>query len=242
MKTFLLIFLSAFCCTAQPISNAAREYKVLNGLVGWWKFDDVYLGATTCPDRSGSGNTLTLENSPAPSAGKVGQSLSFNAGSTVNQYANVNNQLIGTNTVTVTAWINPSGWGEGSWGCICSSSEGDAVEFGLYITASYGSTVNTVIVDSDNATPSILNAPSDSIVLNQWQFVCVVRNSDGTGSIYINGTLVASGATSPTAASTSFDIGNRTSDMAYAFQGKIDDVRVYNRALSPFEIHALAGQ
>ena len=242
MKTFLLIFLSAFCCTAQPISNAAREYKVLNGLVGWWKFDDVYLGATTCPDRSGSGNTLTLENSPAPSAGKVGQSLSFNAGSTVNQYAVVNNQLIGTNTVTVTAWINPSGWGEGGWGCICSSSDSYAVEFGLYIIASYGGTVNTVIVDSDNATPSILNAPSDSIVLNQWQFVCVVRNSDGTGSIYINGTLVASGATSPTAASTSFDIGNRTSDMAYAFQGKIDDVRVYNRALSPFEIHALAGQ
>ena len=86
-----------------------------------------------------------------------------------------------------------------------------------------------------------MNCLASSIVLNQWQFVCVVRNSDGTGSIYINGTLVASGATGSTAASTSFDIGNRT-DLTYAFQGKIDDVRVYNRALSPFEIHALAGQ
>ena len=242
MKTFLLIFLSAFCCTAQPISNAAREYKVLNGLVGWWKFDDVYLGATTCPDRSGSGNTLTLTNSPAPSAGKVGQSLSFNAGSTVNQYANVNNQLIGTNTVTVTAWINPSGWGEGGVGIICASIDSGLTEFGLFIASSVAGAVNTVYVCSNDTFSPVLNAPNNSIVLNQWQFVCVVRNSDGTGSIYINGTLVASGATSPTAASTSFDIGNRTSDLAYAFQGKIDDVRVYNRALSPFEIHALAGQ
>jgi hypothetical protein len=242
MKTFLLIFLSAFCCTAQPISNAAREYKVLDGLVGWWKFDDVYLGATTCPDRSGSGNTLTLENSPATSAGKVGQSLSFNAGSTLNQYANVNNQLIGTGTVTVTAWINPSGWGESGRGYICASIDSGLVEFGLFISSSYGGAFNTVYVFSDNASSSVLNAPNNSIVLNQWQFVCVIRNSDGTGSIYINGALVASGATSPTAASTSFDIGNRTSDMARAFQGQIDDVRVYNRALSPFEIHALAGQ
>ena len=239
MKTFLLIFLSAFCCTAQPISNAAREYKVLNGLVGWWKCDDVYLGATTCPDRSGSGNTLTLTNSPAPSAGKVGQSLSFNAGS--NQYAAVNNQLIGTNTVTVTAWINPSGWGQSGIGCICTSAEATTVEFGFIIASSFNGAVNTVYVCSDNASTYILNAPNNSIVLNQWQFVCVVRNSDGTGSIYINGTLVASGATSPTAASTSFCIGNRT-DLTYAFQGKIDDVRVYNRALSPFEINALAGQ
>jgi hypothetical protein len=47
----------------------------LNGLVGWWKFDEG--SGTVAYDSSGNGNDGNLTNGPTWTTGKIGGALSF---------------------------------------------------------------------------------------------------------------------------------------------------------------------
>jgi hypothetical protein len=65
---------------------------------------------------------------------------------------------------------------------------------------------------------------------NQWHHIVVV-NSAGAVTFYLNGTPDGT-ATGGMA----FDVGSIGSGFGGYFAGKIDDVRVYNRALSATEV------
>ena len=72
-----------------------------------------------------------------------------------------------------------------------------------------------------------------------WTHVAVVL-SGTTATTYINGTLDSSGTVAvPTSSSVNPTIG-ASQERAYGWNGGIDDVLVYNRALSPVEISELA--
>jgi hypothetical protein len=86
-------------------------------------------------------------------------------------------------------------------------------------------------------------APSAS-----WQHVAAVLNgTNGFMNLYTNGTLAAVGV-APSALLTSaqeVSIGNRepgNSGYGDAFNGLLDDVRVYNRALTSADVNALYQQ
>ena len=66
---------------------------------------------------------------------------------------------------------------------------------------------------------------------------------DGTTHrLYIDGTLRGSATTAPqTATPTKLEIGRWTGGNEW-LRGKLDDIRLYARALSPSEVTALAGQ
>ena len=51
---------------------------ILNGLVGWWKFDET--NGTVAYDSSGNGNDGNLTNGPTWVGGKIGGALSFDGG------------------------------------------------------------------------------------------------------------------------------------------------------------------
>jgi hypothetical protein len=75
-----------------------------SNLVGWWKLDEGS-GISTA-DSSGDGNTGTLQNSPAWTAGISGNALAFSGS---NQYVSLtdsaNLRLGGTNILTLAAWV-----------------------------------------------------------------------------------------------------------------------------------------
>ena len=78
-----------------------------------------------------------------------------------------------------------------------------------------------------------------SFTLNEWQLVTITSNgTTNSGKLYRNGSLVASGlGTSTTFGSTQFIIGgNPSGGGSSVFPGSIDDLRIYNRALSASEI------
>jgi len=79
----------------------------------------------------------------------------------------------------------------------------------------------------------------DKFVSNQWYFVVGVYNGN-TSSIYVNGNLEAtSNFNLGCYPEDDFYIGGDVAYNANYFCGAIDDVRVYNRALSSSEISAL---
>lgn len=76
--------------------------------------------------------------------------------------------------------------------------------------------------------------------LNSWNHLCA--SYDGTTSmLYLNGAFMGSQPAALTTVLTSFNIGSWVNNSQY-MQGKIDDVRIYNNALSAVQIRQLATQ
>ena len=85
-----------------------------------------------------------------------------------------------------------------------------------------------------------LDSTQGVVAFNQWSHF--IGTYDGTtAKIYLNGQLVAEGTTSPAPPSTSykFYIGRNYSINPEFLSGLVDDVRIYNRALSAEEVKAL---
>ncbi len=200
-----------------------------SGLVGHWTFDEDDMAGVLAYDKSTSFATGTLTNGPVRKIGRIGQALNFDG---VDDRVPVVTDSIDTGTITLCGWINPR---------VTSS----ATEKALMSNARFffgASNVNSRLnLYSNSALDPPLQSAVDSIVANAWQHICAVRNSgtNGPASIYINGVLNASGNSgTPVSGLGALNIGDDGFG-DYFFNGLIDDVRVYNRALSPDEVRRL---
>ncbi len=218
-----------------------------SSMVGYWKFDEGT--ATSTIDSSGNGNTGTLIGGTWTS-GKVGGALSFNG--TMGQYVDAGDpaplQLAGS--FTISAWINPSAFpGTDDNPILDKRDNGPACSFALNVTRDNGS--EQVYVQA--ATPGNACTPSAymgqryttaTIAAGQWYHVAGVFNAASqTLDIYLNG-LINDGILSGTIPSSLYNstgplqVAQRIYDANY-FQGSIDDVRLYSRALTAAEVLAL---
>jgi len=227
---------------AGTILQRPLYFGLTNGLVGSWSFDAPDMAGNIAYDRSGQGNNGTLTNGPARAPGKVGQALKFD-GSDDYVNAGSGNSLFPTGPVTITAWVNLRAYGAqggtvlSSWGTTAGQNRYAANwDTNGKLTGNYRNTADTATV----ARPS-----TASIGLNVWSFVATVI--DGPNSIidvYVNGSLdngTLSGAGAGWHSSIPpVTIGRlRVGDTYGQTNGLIDEVRVYNRALSPDEIKRL---
>jgi hypothetical protein len=208
---------------------ASLQNQLASGLVGYWPFNgqDFNAAGTATYDRSGQGNNGTIVSSPLKVVGKLGQGLSFNGSS---DYVTAEYATYGfteLDNFTISAWIYPrsvSGYRNiagGSYGDYRFIQVDDAAIFYL---------------DSNN-----LSINSGSVLaVNNWYHVVAVYSNSKTAYVYVNGALKNSGneATLDWDSGAKFRIG-RPFDNTYYFDGIIDDVRVYNRALSADEVKRL---
>lgn len=212
--------------------NVTPKNVLTSGLVGHWTMDGkdtVWTSSTaaTTLDKSGNGNTGTLTNmaqATSPVAGKIGQGLKFDGG---DDSVAVSGDIVGTGADSICSWIRPTGWGGGDFGRLFDN--------GGTLIWLYGAG-QALRFTSAGASPYIETAGS-SIKLNQWQHICAVRDASGSGIVYINAVAFAGTTGTPIAGSTSY-IGNRSA-ADRAWNGNIDDFRIYNRALSADEVKQL---
>ncbi|MFZ3031617.1 MAG: LamG domain-containing protein [Candidatus Moraniibacteriota bacterium] len=207
--------------------NAPQNDLNTNGLVGLWSFNGDDISGVTAYDRSGQGNNGTLTSGPTATQGKVGQALSFDG---ADDSVSITGDIIGTGADSVCAWVYPRSVGENSYGRILSG----AIEKFIFII-DFSSKFALL---SDGSTAIY----SPTISLNRWTFACATRDAAGAGVIYMDGVAVSSGSTgTPASNGATTYIGNRsTGDRT--FDGSIDEVRIYNRALSAGEIQSLYTQ
>ena len=211
------------------VSNAV----ISNGLVGYWTFD----GATTTwssatagitGDLSGNFNTGTLTNmnrATSPVVGKIGQGLKFDG---VDDYVNVLNISFAA-TTTWSAWVKKTS--NTGYAAFISATEGGR-DYVLRNDVS-GTKFDFVWAYSGEGWGDVIS-PS-AYPINQWFNVLVTHDST-TLKMYVNGSLVVSGAATANNPISGINIGRRAYDSAYYFPGLIDDVRIYNRALSASEV------
>lgn len=241
---------------AESFASGGATFNNLtlnDGLIGYWKLDETSIG--TAADSSGYANSLTQHNSPSSST-TVAPLDFVDARSAAFTGVNGNNSTTpyfssGTmpstlqpSVVTLSAWYRATGTAS-SGGEIVSGSN----RYGLRV---FSSTQIKVVKQSATSTWVELTATAPSPLNGNWHHIAGVITGSGM-TAYFDGAQVGSNTdtaaifygTSVNTAVNSGSIGylniGRNQDTAnYEFSGNIDDVRIYNRALSATEIAALA--
>lgn len=232
MRYFLIVLiLMPVVITFGIVPFANADVTADDSLILYFSFDE--LDGDMTIDHSQYGNNGTIFGSPELVDGKFGKALKFNGESDWIEVPH-DDILTVTESVTVMAWINAErhmGPNEQRWqGIIAKGNSPRSYSFYtespsecLHLSAGGGSTCDT------------------QISLNSWQHV-VGQVDSGTHKFWLNGDNIfeSGGKTAlPGAADTStVFIGTTAEGANRRFLGLIDEVRIWNRALSEDEILA----
>lgn len=198
-----------------------------NGLVGYWKFDEGV--GTTSADSSGNSNLATFatgSSAPAWSSGKYGIGLSFNG--TTNYASITHSSSISTTVTTIAAWIKTT-----------SNSNYQMIASKYLSSAGYDFRLQGSNLELAFPGLSPVTITSNSTIpLNTWVHVVGIYNGSKL-YLYINGNLDKSVSVTgtPSIGTNNLLIGARSD--GYYFNGQLDEVRIYNRALNSDEIKQL---
>ena len=239
----------------QRIQIATTKPPTLTAnLIGHWTFDGKDIYATTALDKSNSNIGGAITGPVKKVAGKLNQAFSFDGTS---NYVRVPDSSTfeftnGSGTdlpFSISMWIRPRNLGAGVGGPLITKwNTSSAVEWD-FIT--YNNTLEMVLrSDSSNSTSRF--ASFGTGYLNRWTHVSM--SYDGSESsngirVYINGvrsdtdTITAGTYVGMSDTSADIAIGGRFNggnlDTGFIFKGDIDDVRIFDRALTASEMYQL---
>ena len=248
-KKLLLIFVALFftvflgvAVTSASTINTAPSTSLNSGLVGLWSFDGKDMTGGRAIDRSGQGNNGTLSGIATSTfyvMGKIGQAGNFDG---TNDYVNADSIAAssffdGAHTVSV--------WGKlASWSANQTIVGASHTVITHYSEVDYSGTTKrincrTTTGGGTNDIASINTYDGDSA----WHHIAWTVNASGhIVGCYIDGVLQGTGSTNVSLASvTKFYIGQLpwNSSNVNPWNGKIDEVRVYNRVLTAAEVKRL---
>jgi Concanavalin A-like lectin/glucanases superfamily len=243
LTLFLIILFIPHFAKADIVSN----------IVGWWRMDTTdYLTTTSLADRSGYKNNGTLSNMTSTSTvfGKIGQALKFNGTSQSIKMAttSVNAGLLNfTGAFTISAWIKGTYSGLNS--IVTKYDSGFAQNQSYYMAINTNELRCFINADTTSNNQKISQG-SVVIATSTWEYVAVTWTGSNTNcNLYLNGTSTP--FTTSNVGTVNGILISTTTDMAIAgrfaiaptmndyFNGTIDDVRIYSRALSVGDIRQL---
>ena len=227
MKKHLLILATALISisTFSQIPN----YVPANGLVGWWPFNG------NANDESGNGNNGTVNGATLTSDrfGNANQAYSFDG---VNDIINTNTNAgnFGTSDFSISSWVSDLSLNNA--GVIV----GKRLENSNILEQGWG---NGPSFEISSGIPSYFTQSINGYSLNTWYNYTMVR-SGLTIHVYINGNLVQSYsapaiANINNAAQLSFGARYDYNQASEFINAIIDDIGIWNRALTQCEIQAL---
>ncbi|MDP3996220.1 MAG: LamG-like jellyroll fold domain-containing protein [bacterium] len=212
---------------------------MISGLVGYWTFDEGT--GTIAEDASESNNTGTLVDGPLWVTGtdaKVGSgAVSFDG---INDYVKIVTAPTIAAPYSMSFWFYPTRLGSPNQGLLLygpnvakaiTYTSNNLIEIASYSTGTFRTFCNKTFTSADlnkwHHLTIIINSTTDA---SQWK--CYLNNSDiGVTNSNSTGTYGSPG-------NTNWKIGATNLSNNY-FNGKMDDVRIYNRALSASDVTEL---
>src|SRR3989338_11167387 len=212
------------------------------GLVGYWSMNEGT--GTRAGDLSGKGNNGILTNGPTWVDGKRGKALSFDG---VDDYVFVNDpgdssvlDFDTSSTITMSAWIRKSSLTSYPLIVTKGRSNGSYTNYAIRSGDGTGSErkFSFFYRNSANTAWHVYDTVSNVFEVGNWYHVAV-SYTFGTGSsikMYINcvempgGWVAGTGNDAPLVGNFQLWIGDDNANSE--FHGLIDEVRIYNRALS----------
>ncbi len=227
--------------TSQPAPQTNCSYGIGCGLVGWWTFDGKDIPNGRVNDLSGSGNhgnTANIATSSFYSLGKIGQGVNFDGS---DDYVRVptSSSLNLTDNGSVCTWVNFVQSQSGFRSIIARRSGGGtnyAINYSTsgnlqwYFDVGGGFQIHSVLFSSNFS-------------YGKWYHICGVFTKNGsntTSTIYKNGELLDSTSLTGNIAPVATDVYMGAYGVSAENASiKMDDTRIYNRALSVGEINQL---
>jgi hypothetical protein len=226
---------------AGPLATLAQQPACVSappGLIGWWR------GEGNGNDSAGTNNAYSMPHVYFTN-GVVGEAFAFDPeNQPYGTYTGVRiadqPDYVLTNSLSIEAWIRPRGDGYVIFyrGDNRSGLDPYTMSMGLNNILSFG------ITDANGNSAGV----STPIAYNQWWHVAgTLDGASGNLSLYTNGTLAAQITTTVRPLgnlipqdSPGIGIGNVNDGFNnFPFRGDIDEVSLYNRALSALEIQAI---
>ncbi len=238
MKRLLALFSTIMALVFTP----AAKSDLLDGLVGYWPFDG------DAKDYSGNGNHGNTHGVSVTSDrhGYASGAYYFD-GSDYISVANSETLQNISKAITIAAWVKPTEYGrtiqpesiqvESSYFItILQKGSGYAFQFGLSPNVPSS---NALVYGCEGGASTVINN-IQMPALNSWHFV-VLSLDNGVMKYYRNGTFVKSATvgTSLTPCSDNLLIGVHPGGLYEYHIGALDDICIYNRALSSSEIQTL---
>jgi hypothetical protein len=233
-KMFSVLVLAMFLATVGGVSAS-------EGPVSYWKFDE---GTGTVADDSVGGNDGTIYGDTIWTDGVCGSGLSFDGD---HDYVRVGDYDSGTFTgaVTIIAWAKVDVMAQDVQYYVASMDPGREVLM-FYNNIIQGRAIN---VDYPASGAEVwFHSPPDSVTTDRWYHLAMTYDKDGASGeqlkLYIDGELSDSSALTGDLIpghekhiNKDVVIGGHPDLIAYWFDGTIDEVSIYNRALSAEEIN-----
>lgn len=219
------------CFTPPPCD------PVPSGIVGWWPAE----GNT---DDTIGGNNGTINGGVTYSSGEVGQSFLFDGSSGYVSIPASSSLDVGSGSgMTIECWIWPNNLGPGDAQPIVEWDDPDTVGVQLWLENPY--TLFGNLRDA-SGTDYMMESAAGTINTTGWQHVAETYDqASGNAYLYINGVQVASANFGTITPNTSLPLyfGTRAAQgypgSGDLYSGGLDEVSIYNRALSPSEISAI---
>jgi hypothetical protein len=192
-------------------------------LVAWWKLDEGQ--GTIAVDWSGHKNDGTLMNGPKWVTGYHDAALEFDGSDDYINFGNTSSWPAGTSARSMCGWAKT-----------------DSIAGGWRWIAAYGSPVTSQAMFIGMNTDDLYGGGyGDDVFIDGfwevdvWHHICLTYDGT-TARLYADGIEVVSEAKSWNLALGRAHIGRQVNDYVEFWDGLIDDVRIYNKALTPDDI------
>jgi hypothetical protein len=234
---FALTFLNAF-------SQTVPSYVPASGLVAYYPFNG------NANDVSGTGNNGTINGATltADRFGNANNAFSFNGNS--NYILVANSASLNSANKTISVWANfaiePTNSSAGSMSLIskwyqvtnCNNQFNDA-----FILTVGKLSNQTKFIGSTNLYSQSTLSTNNQLATNVWYNIVFTHDATTGGKIYVNGILVSyndiGGNICTNQNNLIFGADSNQGNLFRFFNGKIDDIGIWNRALTQDEISNL---
>lgn len=210
------------------------------GETAWWKLDET--SGATATDSSGKNKPATLTGAHTRVPGQLGHAVKFSGG-----HAATNGPVINTNdSFTATAWVRLDSSTEEQtvMGQMGVNQPGFALSYQTSDAPEYDQRWELSMVRQDipNQIHETVVMSKDLAKIGEWTHLAAQYDkTDGKIRLYVDGVLASErDHTVDWNAQGAFEIG-RGRIVADNLDGSVDDIHVYQRALTSNEIRALVG-
>ena len=236
MLIFIMSFMILISCFYLAMAGTASQDSSLAGkdLIAHWSFDEGKGGIAR--DKSSNGIDCSFKNEEWAD-GKLGKAASFNG---VNGYLEAQdpNKANLSGVFTISFWMKPQSWADQYSGGIVSKRKSDSTYgYVIYADGTFPTKINLRILGTSGG-GAMFTSASD-VDVDVWQFWVVTYDPQTqTVAWYKNGKLdkaykkILIGDTSN---DTPLQIGHAQTWNGF-YDGLLDDLKLYNHALSPGEI------
>jgi len=204
-------------------------------LAAWWKFDET--SGTTAIDSSGNGRNATLQSGALRATGQIDNAVWLNGVNT--SFVSLPSGVASTlDDFSITTWVYIHA--HTAWARLFDFGN-DTTNYMYLAPASGGGKFRFTITTSGVSGEQVIEGPALSPGV--WHHVAVIR-SGPTGTLFVDGEPVGTNAAMTLRPS---HLGNTTRNYLGKPQwpdpylnGRVDDFRIYRRALDASEISTLA--